>query len=187
MEEDSTLVARAQDGDKAAFNILVERHYSKVFGQALRIMKSQEEAKDVAQLAWIKAWRKLENFRGESAFTSWIYRITTFTALDAIRRRDARRESVVDSETIEIAASGASAVAPPSRLNTIDRNEIRERFAEALNELPELQRTALSLRELEGLSYDEIATRMRCKIGTVMSRLFNARKAIQKQLADFLT
>lgn len=183
-EEDSVLVQRAQQGDKRAFDLLVTRHYSKVFGQALHIMKSREEAQDVAQLAWIKAWRKLPEFRGDSAFSSWIYRIVSFSALDAIRKRKSRRESVLEPEVLEFAAAEASTVAPPDQLRTLERQEIRERFDQALATLPEIQKDALTLREIDGLSYDEIASRMQCKIGTVMSRIFNARKAIQKSLAD---
>ncbi len=186
MDEDSQLVARAQRGDKAAFDALMTQHYGKVFGQALRMMKSSEEAKDVTQTAWIKAWSRIADFRGDAAFTTWMYRITTYAALDAIRKRNSRRESLLDSEALEIAASAPSSVAPPSQLRALERSEIRERFAEALEELPEPQRTALSLREIDGLSYEEIAAQMECKIGTVMSRLFNARKALQKHLADLI-
>lgn len=186
MDDDEHLVDRAIKGDQSAFNTLAQRHYSKVFGQALRMMKSEAEAQDVAQLAWIKAWKRLATFRGDSAFTSWMYRITTYTALDAIRRRKNRRESAMESETFEnLTADQASAVASPSQIRTLERREIRECFDRALQTLPEAQRTTLSLREIDGLSYEEIAATMDCKVGTVMSRLFNARKNIQKQLADF--
>ena len=187
MDEDAQLVELAAQGDTLAFNALMQRHYSKVYGQALRMMKSEEEAKDVAQLAWIKAWKKLTSFRGDSAFTSWMYRITTFTALDAIRRRDSRRESHFDTEILEnLAAEDSSAIASPSQIRTLERKEAQHHFNRALDALPEAQKTALTLREVEGLSYEEIAVAMKCKIGTVMSRLFNARKAIQKTLAQTL-
>lgn len=187
MDEDSTLVDRAKQGDQAAFNVLVKSHYEKVFGQALSMMKSREEAQDVAQLAWIKAWKKLPGFRGDSAFTSWMYRITTFTALDALRKRDSRKESLLENEHLDLAHSSETSNATPTQLQTLDRQEIRDRFNEALEQLPDAQKEALKLREIEELSYEEIAHRMNCKIGTIMSRLFNARKNIQHYLADFVT
>ncbi len=185
---ETELVAKAQGGDRSAFDQLVALHYDKVYGQALRMMKSTEEAKDVAQLAWIKAWRKLSTFRKESAFTTWIYRITTFTALDAIRKRDSRRESFVEQEFLENAAHlESSPVASAQQIRSLERKELLERIQNAMDQLPEKLKTALQLREIEGLSYEEIAQRTECKIGTVMSRLFNARKTVQKHLADLMS
>ncbi|MBC2607687.1 sigma-70 family RNA polymerase sigma factor [Pelagicoccus albus] len=187
-EETDQLVAKARGGDKRAFDRLVTLHYDKVYGQALRMLRSEEDAKDVAQLAWIKAWKKLDSFRGDSAFTSWLYRITTFTALDCIRKRDNRRETQSDDEFLENAAhSEASPVASPEQLRNVERKELQQRIDDALAKLPEKLRTALQLREIEGLSYEEMAKKLQCKTGTVMSRLFNARKTIQKYLADLVT
>ncbi len=187
-ETTDKLVGLALQGDEAAFNQLVTLHYDKVYGQALRMTKSEEDAKDVTQLTWIKVWKKLSTFKGESAFTSWVYRITTFTALDLIRKRNSRRESASEPEYLEIAAnSEPSPIASPEQVRNLERKELKTRIDDALSKLPEKLRTALQLREIEGLSYEEIAQKLQCKTGTVMSRLFNARKTIQKHLADLIS
>lgn len=187
-ETDAALVERAKCGDTAAFNQLVTEHYDKVYGQALRMTKSEADAQDVAQLAWLKAWRKLPSFRGDSAFTSWLYRITTFTALDAIRKRKSRRETFAEPELLEIAAEAeTSPIALPQQIRSLERKELQQRVTEAMDKLPEKLKRALQLREIEGLSYEEIAQQMDCKTGTVMSRLFNARKSVQKHLADLFS
>ncbi len=182
------LVARAQNGDQAAFGELVELNHNRVFGQILRMVRNTEDAKDITQLAWIKAWKKIGTFRFESAFSSWIYRVATFTALDAIRKRDSRRETNIDDlEEANIAGDSTSVIAPPEQVRNLDRQEIREQFLKALNRLPEHHKTALILREIDGLTYKEIAARTNCKTGTVMSRIFNARNAIQIYMKEFLS
>ena len=182
------LVARAQNGDQAAFGELVELNHSRVFGQILRMVRNTEDAKDITQLAWIKAWKKIGTFRFESAFSSWIYRVATFTALDAIRKRDSRRETNIDYlEEANIAGGSTSVIAPPEQVRNLNRQEIREQFLKALNRLPEHHKTALILREIDGLTYKEIAARTNCKTGTVMSRIFNARNAIQIYMKEFLS
>jgi len=182
------LVARAQNGDQAAFGELVELNHSRVFGQILRMVRNTEDAKDITQLAWIKAWKKIGTFRFESAFSSWIYRVATFTALDAIRKRDSRRETNIDYlEEANIAGSSTSVIAPPEQVRNLNRQEIREQFLKALNRLPEHHKTALMLREIDGLTYKEIAAKTNCKTGTVMSRIFNARNAIQIYMKEFLS
>lgn len=187
-ETTDALVKQAQKGDKQAFNQLVSLHYQKVYGQALRMTKSEEDAKDAAQLTWVKAWKKLSTFRGDSAFTSWLYRITTFTALDLIRKRNSNRESATEQAILENAANNqASPVASPEQVHSLERKELQNRIENALAKLPEKLRTALQLREIEGLSYEEIANELQVKTGTVMSRLFNARKTIQKHLADLVS
>jgi len=182
------LVARAQNGDQAAFGELVELNHSRVFGQILRMVRNTEDAKDITQLAWIKAWKKIGTFRFESAFSSWIYRVATFTALDAIRKRDSRRETNIDYlEEANIAGGSTSVIAPPEQVRNLNRQEIREQFLKALNRLPEHHKTALMLREIDGLTYKEIAAKTNCKTGTVMSRIFNARNAIQIYMKEFLS
>ncbi len=186
--QSNDLVARAQDGDTRAFGELVEIHNSQVYGQILRMVRNPEDAKEIAQLTWIKVWKKLGTFRFESAFSSWLYRVTTFTALDAIRKRDSRREThLEDLEEAAAADQSTSVIAPPEQIRNLERQEIQDRFREALEKLPEHHKTALMLRENDGLSYKEIAARTHCKTGTVMSRIFNARKAIQKSMKEFLT
>ncbi|MDQ8202001.1 sigma-70 family RNA polymerase sigma factor [Pelagicoccus sp. SDUM812003] len=186
-DTESELIRRGQAGDRKAFDQLVRMHQDKVYGQALRMLKSETEAQDVAQLAWIKAWNKLDTFRQDSAFSTWLYRITTFTALDAIRKRDSRRESLADQEFLEHASqSEVSPVASAQQIRSLERKELHQRLLQAIEQLPEKLKTALKLRELEGLTYEEIAKKLNCKTGTVMSRLFNARKSIQKHLIDLL-
>lgn len=183
-----SLVAKAQSGDRQAFNQLVSLHYDKVYGQALRMTRSSQDAQDVAQVTWIKVWKKLDSFRGDSAFTSWLYRITTFAALDLIRKRKSRRETATESEILEIAANAeTSPIASPDQIRNLERKELQSRIRDAMEKLPEKLRTTLQLREIDGLTYEEIAAQLHCKTGTVMSRLFNARKSIQKYLADLLT
>lgn len=184
------LLERTQDGDQNAFGELVEIHHSQVYGQILRMVRNSEDAKDIAQLTWIKVWNKIGSFRFESAFSSWLYRVATFTALDAIRKRDSRRELSYENpeeSNNPIEDTSVSVVAPPEQIRNLERQEIRERFMEALNQLPEHHKTALMLRENEGLSYKEIAQKTACKTGTVMSRIFNARKALQSQMKEFLS
>lgn len=185
-DEQEPLARAAQAGDQRAFQQLVEANYANVYGQALRMLRSPQDAEDVAQAAFLKAWRKLGSFRFESAFSSWLYRIVAFAALDAIRRRDARRETLADADSLEaLRDADASETAPPEQIRSLESAEIREAFRAALARMPERLREPLLLREQEGLSYDEIARKLGCKIGTVMSRLFHARKAAQQYLKDF--
>jgi len=186
--QSNELVSRAQKGDESAFGKLVEIHNGQMHGQILRMVRNPEDAKEITQLAWIKVWNKIGSFRFESAFSSWLYRVATFTALDAIRKRDSRRETSYDDvEDAPSSADSTSVVAPPEQVRNLERQEIKERFNEALSKLPEHHKTALMLRENEGLSYKEIAKRTNCKTGTVMSRIFNARKAIQQHMKEFLS
>ncbi len=188
MDDALDLVKRSQAGDQAAFKELVNLHNGQVFGQILRMVRDNEEAKEIAQQTWIKVWNKLGSFRFESAFSSWLYRVATFTALDAIRKRKSRKEvSLLSDDGDEIVVNEPSAVAPPDQIANMERQEIRERFMKALDSLPNHHKEALILRENEGLSYKEIARKMKCKTGTVMSRIFNARKAIQNQMKEFIT
>jgi RNA polymerase sigma-70 factor (ECF subfamily) len=185
-----TFVELAQSGDQKAFGELVELHHSQIYGQILRMVRNSEDAQEIAQLTWIKVWNKIDSFRFESAFSSWLYRVATFTALDAIRKRNSRRELSYENPEesgYAIQHSLISVVAPPEQIRNLEHQEIRDRFKEALNKLPEHHRTALMLRETEGLSYKEIAQKTGCKTGTVMSRIFNARKAIQTDMKDFLS
>lgn len=186
---DRELLLRAQAGDQAAFGELVELYHGQVYGQILRMVRNTEDAKEIAQTAWIKVWNKIGSFRFESAFSSWLYRVATFTALDAIRKRDSRRElsyEIPEQSKEALEDPSVSMVAPPEQIRILDNQEIRERFTQALERLPEHHRTALMLRETEGLSYKEIAAKTRCKQGTVMSRIFHARKAIQTYMKEFL-
>ncbi|MGX2039555.1 RNA polymerase sigma factor RpoE [Methylocaldum sp. MU1018] len=184
---DEELVRRVQRGDKTAFDILVRKYQYKIAQLINRYIKDPHEALDVAQESFIKAYRALPSFRGESAFYTWLYRIAINTAKNHIAMR-ARRPSEDEIE-IEEAEQFESAV----RLKDQETPEgvvLSEELAQviqfALDELPEELRTAISLREFDGLSYDEIAQVMNCPVGTVRSRIFRAREAIDKKLKFIL-
>ncbi|HXR51173.1 MAG TPA: RNA polymerase sigma factor RpoE [Steroidobacteraceae bacterium] len=183
---DLGLVQRVQRGDKTAFDLLVRKYQHKVVKLVSRYMRDQADAEDVAQEAFIKAYRAIPQFRGDSAFYTWLYRIAINTAKNAIVSRD--RSPIdfdLDLQNIEesnsMQARLADAETPESLLQT---EEIRETVNRAIEALPEDLRTAIVLRELEGLSYEDIAQAMDCPVGTVRSRIFRAREAIDKRLSE---
>ncbi|MGE0859119.1 MAG: RNA polymerase sigma factor RpoE [Gammaproteobacteria bacterium] len=185
---DTELVARVQQGDKSAFDLLVHRYQHRIIKLVGRYVREPADAQDVAQDAFIKAYRALPNFRGESAFYTWLYRIAINTAknhLVAAARRpsDIDLGSNEDGEQFEIEDLKATLETPERLLLT---DEIRETVIDAIGKLPEDLRTAILLRELDGMSYEEIATVMACPIGTVRSRIFRAREAIDLKLKPLL-
>jgi RNA polymerase sigma-70 factor (ECF subfamily) len=184
---DQALVERVQRGDKAAFDVLVARYQHKVVKLIMRYVKDQAEALDVAQEAFIKAYRAMPRFRGDSAFYTWLYRIAINTAknhLVAARRRPLNYDlDIQDPEQYDMQARLKDVDTPEAALLS---EEIRETVNRAIEGLPEDLRTAIMLRELEGMSYEEIATTMECPVGTVRSRIFRAREAIDKRLKPLL-
>ena len=180
---DYALVKRVQQGDKAAFDILVLKYQNKIIQLANRYVRDPDEAMDVAQEAFIKAYKAIGRFRGDSAFYTWIYRIAINTAknyLVASKRRPPKGDiDATEAEQYE-GATGLKEYATPERM--LLRDEIKETIAHAIDDLPDDLRTAITLRELEGLSYEEIAQTMECPIGTVRSRIFRARDAIDTRL-----
>lgn len=184
---DQELVERVQKGEKAAFDILVRKYEHKLANVISRYIRDPSEVLDVSQEAFIKAYRALPNFRGESAFYTWLYRIAINTAknhLVAAGRRPPKDDiDAQDAEQFE-AGSGLKEYATPERL--VLSNELAVTIQDAIDELPEELRVAIVLRELEGLSYEEIASAMECPIGTVRSRIFRARDAIDKRIRPLL-
>ena len=184
---DQALVERTQRGDKAAFDLLVTKYQFRIQKLVGRYVRNPEDAADVAQEAFLKAYRALRNFRGDSAFYTWLYRIAINTAKNhlsaAARRPQEAKLEFDDGESVDL-ESIEQDIATPEAL--ILSEEIRATVVQALEELPEDLRTAVSLRELEGMSYEEIAETMQCPIGTVRSRIFRAREAIDKRLAPLL-
>ena len=183
---DLGLVQRVQRGDKTAFDLLVLKYQHKVVKLVTRYLRDPSDAEDVAQEAFIKAYRAIPQFRGDSAFYTWLYRIAINTAKNAIVSRD--RSPVdfnLDLQNVEESSSMqlrlADAETPESLLQT---EEIRTTVNQAIEALPEDLRTAIVLRELEGLSYEDIALAMDCPVGTVRSRIFRAREAIDKRLSE---
>ncbi len=180
---DRELVGRVKKGDKGAFDLLVLKYQHKIVKLVMRYVKDPSEAMDVAQEAFLKAYRAMATFRGDSAFYTWLYRIAINTAknhLVAAKRRPVDFElDLQDPDQYELS----------NRLKDIDTpeglllsNEIREAVEDAISGLPEDLRTAILLREIEGMSYEEIAQAMTCPVGTVRSRIFRAREAIDKRL-----
>ena len=184
---DQTLVEQVQRGDKQAFDVLVLKYQNKIIQLVNRYVHDSDEARDVAQEAFIKAYRAIGRFRGDSAFYTWLYRIAINTAknyLVASGRRPPRSDiDAQDAEQYE-GATGLREYATPERL--LQKDEIQDAVAGAIDALPDDLRTAITLRELEGLSYEEIAQTMDCPIGTVRSRIFRARDAIDTRLKPLL-
>ena len=184
---DQQLVERVQRGDKAAFNLLVTRYQHKVASLLTRYVSNPGDIPDVLQEAFIKAYRALPEFRGESTFYTWLYRIAINTAKNYITAQGRRPPDMdVDSADAEL-QDGADAMrelANPENLMLSD--EIRREVMQTLEGLPEDLRTAITLREIEGMSYEEIAVIMDCPVGTVRSRIFRAREAIDKRIQPLL-
>lgn len=184
---DQALVERVQQGDKRAFDALVIKYQSRVVKVITRYLRDPVEALDLAQEAFIKAYRALPNFRGESAFYTWLYRIAINTAKNHVVAQG-RRPPMDDVEASEAEFyEGPSALkdtSTPERM--VLRDEIERVVFEAIEALPEDLKTAITLRELEDMSYEEIAEVMNCPIGTVRSRIFRAREAIDKKLQPLL-
>jgi RNA polymerase sigma-70 factor (ECF subfamily) len=185
-ETDLSLVQRVQRGDKSAFDLLVLKYQHKVVKLVMRYVRSQAEAEDVAQEAFIKAYRALPQFRGDSAFYTWLYRIAINTAKNVVASRD-RSPIVYDLDqsdreaTYELQGRMKDSATPEALAMT---EEIRSTVNRAIEALPVDLRTAIVLRELEGMSYEEIAAAMECPVGTVRSRIFRAREAIDAKLRD---
>lgn len=185
---DQELVIRVQRGDKKAFDLLVLKYQQKIANLISRYIRDPHEVMDVSQEAFIKAYRALPNFRGESAFYTWLYRIAINTAknyLVAMGRRPPADD--VDAETAEQMDAGALLKETGTPENHVLSEEISATVQKAIDDLPEDLRTAIILRELEGMSYEEIANAMSCPVGTVRSRIFRAREAIDKSLKPLLT
>ncbi|GAA5192350.1 RNA polymerase sigma factor RpoE [Ferrimonas gelatinilytica] len=184
---DQQLVERVQQGDKQAFNLLVVKYQHKVANLIGRYVKNPGDVADVAQEAFIKAYRSLPNFRGESAFYTWLYRIAVNTAKNYLvsqgRRPPANDVDAGEAEFYD-GADALRDVATPERQMLSD--EIRQMVFATIESLPEELKVAVTLRELEGLSYEEIAAVMDCPVGTVRSRIFRAREAIDKKIQPLL-
>ena len=185
---DLSLVRRVQRGDKGAFDVLVLKYQHKLVKLVMRYVRNPAEAEDIAQEAFIKAYRALPQFRGESAFYTWLYRIAINTAKNAVVSRDRSpieynvdRGSTDNEESYDMQGRMKDSETPEGLVLT---DEIRSTVNAAIDALPEDLRTAIVLRELEGLSYEEIAAAMACPVGTVRSRIFRAREAIDRRLRE---
>ena len=183
---DADLAARANLGDDLALTALIERYQSKVSKLTAHLLDDIEDARDVTQQAWIKAWKGLARYRGSSEFFTWIYRIATFAGYDFLRKRGRRKEFGVEDDAVfdsmqDVDAPASQTSRPDHQL---ERQELRTAFFAALEQLSPKHKTVLVLREIEGLSYDEIAEATKSRRGTVMSRLYHARRKIQELLQE---
>lgn len=184
---DKQLVARVQKGDKRAFDLLVLKYQYKVHAIVSRFIRDQEEVHDVAQEAFIKAYRALPSFRGDSQFYTWLYRIAVNTAKNYLVARSRRPPSD------DVAVEDAEYYSGSEQLKDVDtpenelfRDELEKVVNQSIEALPEDLRTAVTLREYEGLSYEDIASVMDCPVGTVRSRIFRAREAIDERVREML-
>lgn len=182
---DEALVQAAKQGKLEAFEELVARHRDKVYARALTILHNVEDAVDLSQEAWIKAWQRLQQFQGESSFATWITRIVINVCLDHLRRQ--KRLPVESLEALEEETGLRDSILPPVTVNPtagLERAELQARIWQALGRLSVAHRTVLILHEFEGMEYRKIAEVMGCSIGTVMSRLFYARRHMARLLKD---
>lgn len=186
-DNDSDLVRRAQNGDKKAFDLLVLKYQQKVAGVVSRYVRDQADILDVVQEAFIKAYRALPKFRGDSAFYTWLYRIAINTAKNFLVSQSRRPPgSDVDAEVAEQLDSGERLKERATPIQHLMMEEIEKAVWDSINNLPEELRTAITLREIDGMSYEEIAQAMDCPVGTVRSRIFRAREAIDANLKPLL-
>jgi RNA polymerase sigma-70 factor (ECF subfamily) len=186
-QSDLELVRRAQRGERGAFDLLVLRYQHKVVKLVARLLRDRTEAEDVAQEAFVKAYRALGSFRGDSAFYTWLYRIAVNTARNTLASRQRRpveyEAGLSESEQSAVESRMRHHDTPEADLLS---DEIHQTVNKVIGELPEDLRTAIILREVEGMSYEEIAEAMECPVGTVRSRIFRAREAIDRVLQPLI-
>jgi len=183
--DDQSLVRAAQREDMGAFEELVARHRDKLYARAFSMVRNEEEAIDLSQEAWVKGWQRLKQFQGESTFATWMTRIVINLCLDHLRRQ--KRQRTESIEAMDEDSGGVERQMPPVVTNPtegLERGEMRQRIDRALGQLSYEHRTVLVLHEFEEMEYKQIAKTMGCSIGTVMSRLFYARRKMAALLTD---
>lgn len=191
-EVDLELVRRAQKGDEAAFRQLVERHQRRAFAIALSLVRHEQDARDIVQDAFLRVHKSLPGFQGTSSFFTWLYRIVTNLAIDLVRRPGRNTDELEEDRQRSSSPGGADQPDPlwVARIDGADpvdvlrRKELAERMRHAIDALPSYHKAVILMREVEGLSYEEMAEAMQVSKGTIMSRLFHARQKLQKALAD---
>jgi len=185
-EEDRELIIRAQKGDQAAFRKLVERHQRRAFAIALGLVRDENDARELVQDAFLRVYRGLNTFQGGSSFFTWLYRIVTNLAIDLMRKPGRRDAELVDGQAIDEDADFplVARIDGADPLDVVRRREIAGRIQTALDALPPYHRGVILMREVEGMSYEEMAQAMGVSKGTIMSRLFHARQKLQRALAD---
>jgi len=182
------LVKKCQAGDTDAFDQLVTRYRTRVFGMIYNMVHSEQDAWDLAQDSFVKAWKSIGRFRGQSSFYTWIYRIVTNVTIDWLRKKQVKGTGTEFDESIELKSIEPGARTTPKAdalpFQRMEQAEIRERIDAAIKQLSPEHRAVILMKEMEGMQYHEIAEALECSIGTVMSRLFYARKKLQSQLKD---
>ena len=185
-ETEAALVQRAQDGDETAFGEVMRANYERVFRRVVAIVRNEHDARDVCQEIWLSVWKNLKEYRGEAKFSTWLYAVATRRSIDHLRRQrrwfDRFLPFLSDGEAPASAELTTAAQTNPRR--ELETKERDERFERALASLPPKHRSVLALREVEGLSYEEIAQTLNCRPGTVMSRLFHARRLLAQKLEN---
>lgn len=185
-DEDRELIARAQNGDAKAFRSLVERHQRRAYAIALGLVRDPNDAHEIVQEAFLRVYRGLNSFQGGSSFFTWLYRIVTNLAIDLIRKPGRKDAELVDGQAVDENTDFplVSRIDGADPINVIRRREIAARIQAALDALPPYHRGVILMREVEGMSYEEMAQAMGVSKGTIMSRLFHARQKLQRALAD---
>lgn len=185
-QDDRDLVERARGGDREAFGTLVRRYQDRAFNLAYQMLRNREEALDVAQEAFARAYASLPTFKGESSFTTWLHRIVVNLGIDSLRRTQRSGTAAYDDTraTPEEGEGDLSAADDPAA--ALETKQVRALLARGIAKLPAAQRAILLLREVEGLSYEEISRLVGCNLGTVMSRLFYARRRLRQVLKAHL-
>jgi len=185
--DDIALVRRCQKGDALAFEQLVIKYRSKVFSMIYGMVQNEQDAWDLAQEGFIKAWRSIHRFKGQASFYTWLYRIVTNVAIDSLRRKGFKKTAEFDDHIAPSEVEPGSKTVPtpdPLPHHGLEREEIRQRIEQAISRLSPEHRAVIVMKEIEELQYNEIAEALGCSIGTVMSRLFYARKKLQTLLKD---
>ncbi len=184
-QDDKQLVEASKRGDRTAFRVLYQRHHRRAYLLAMGVVRNEDEALDVVQEAFLRAYRSLDRFEGSAAFYTWIYRIVMNVAIDALRRQN-RAPKVEYDDAVSREDDALGSLSQPLGFNPgkdLVRKEIRAKIDDALALLSPNHRAVLIMREVDGMSYEEMASAMECSKGTIMSRLFHARKYMQKMLA----
>jgi RNA polymerase sigma-70 factor, ECF subfamily len=183
-DEDRELIQRAQKGDQAAFRKLVERHQRRALAVAVGLVRDENDARELVQEAFLRVYRGLASFQGGSSFFTWLYRIVTNLSIDLMRRPGRQHAELDEDQAPAGALPLVSRIDGTDPLDVMRRREIAQRIQTALDALPPYHRGVILMREVEGMSYDEMAEAMGVSKGTIMSRLFHARQKLQRALAD---
>lgn len=185
-EEDRALITQAKGGDARAFRTLVERHQRRAFAIALGLVRDENDAREIVQEAFLRVYRGLDSFEGSSSFFTWLYRIVTNLSIDLMRKPARREVEPVDPALLDDATEQPflARLDGADPFDVVRRSEMRNRIETALEELPDYHRGVILMREVEGMSYEEMAEAMGVSKGTIMSRLFHARRKLQRALAE---